>query len=110
MARQAGDRIANQLAGAVVRRSAAPADALDCDARASETFRVPQQVFLTAPSAERDGGGVLEQQQRIGTNPPGAFLRKPALDPQADWIWNHPEGLPNAAVHRRSPSSRKLCV
>ena len=70
------DRVAHQLAGAVVGQPAAAVGALDVDALAEVPGLAHRQVGLVAAAAQRVDRRVLQQQQRVGQLP--GLARRPA--------------------------------
>ena len=72
--------IADELAGAVIRHVAATAGLEQADARRRERLRRREDVraIVAGLDAERDDGGMFEQQQLIGDQPRLALARRAA--------------------------------
>ena len=66
---QIEDRIADQLAGTVIRDVAAAIGGVEGDAGARQNVVAGQQIFHVAVAAQRDDVRMLEQQELVGDQP-----------------------------------------
>jgi hypothetical protein len=83
VAAQIEDRVADKLAGPVIRDVAAAVDLMDRDALAGERLVVGQNVGAAGVAAERQDRRVFKQNQRIADQASLTRSDHLSLDPQA---------------------------